>query len=330
MGQGKWKALKGGLTWYMGMITHVNRDESVDVMYDDGDVEHRVPLRFIQLLDKQPKASASGRGQKRKGCSKGQAESGASTKRRLPAAFTAADNENAVAEGRKDSAEGDVPSNVCGANGDGMAGGRGVDGKKPGANKGKAKAKNKTASGGGGKGNSSRQSKTRLIVQELPDAMHEKPLEECRRILEAVLGTKVAAPLLAAHSKSLFPLLVRAVEAQEGILVRVPRQAAPLDFHSIKTKLAESCQALEAASAVASSSGAHASEAVMFYSNAQQVREDIVRLVRLINDSWPVRQALRVSCGKMFEAFNDLFEARILPPYHLAIGAEMMAFEHGM
>lgn len=206
-----------------------------------------------------------------------------------------------------------------------------MDGKKPGASKGKAKVKNKAAAGGGGKGGSSRQSKTRLIVQELPDAVHEKPLEECLRILEAVLSTRVAAPLLAAHSNSLFPLLISAVEAQEGTLVRVPRQAAPLDFQSIKTRLAESCQALEAASAAASSSGgAHASEAVMFYSNAQQVREDVVRLVRLVNDSWPVRQALRVSCGKMFEAFNDLFEARILPPCHLAVGAEMVAFEHGV
>ena len=43
-------------------------------MYDDGDVEHRVPLRFIQLLDKQPKGSGSGRGLKRKGCSSGRAE----------------------------------------------------------------------------------------------------------------------------------------------------------------------------------------------------------------------------------------------------------------
>jgi len=60
--KGKWKALKGGLTWYAGSITHVNRDETVDVMYDDGDMEQHVPLRFIQLLDKQPTTPLEARG----------------------------------------------------------------------------------------------------------------------------------------------------------------------------------------------------------------------------------------------------------------------------
>ena len=332
MGQGKWKALKGGLTWYLGSITHVNRDETVDVMYDDGDVEHRVPLRFIQLLDKQPKGSGSGRGLKRKGCSSGRAADGSTlSKRRFPAAFAGAHGEGG-ADVDDSFADGDGSRNAWATDGDGRSVGSGASSRKGGnGSKRKAKSKAKAVPAAGGKGGGLRQSKTRLIVQELPDAEHGRPLEECLRILNAVLDSKVAAPLLAADRKALFPLLVRAADASEGTVVRLPVQAVPLDFSTIKAKLVESCQGPEVSSSPADSCRAQGSDAdaVRYYSSAQQVREDVVRLVRFVNDSWPVRQALRVSCAKVFEAFNDLFEARISPLHHQIAAAEIKAFQHG-
>ena len=90
--QGKWKALKGGLVWYPGTITSVNKDDSVDVLYDDGDSEYKVPLRFIQLLDKQPSGSPgpSNRRGKRKGANTA-AEGTKACKRRLSPALQATD-----------------------------------------------------------------------------------------------------------------------------------------------------------------------------------------------------------------------------------------------
>ena len=53
-----------------------------------------------------------------------------------------------------------------------------------------------------------------------------------------------------------------------------------------------------------------------------------MRIIRLINESLTVRQAMRVTCTKVFEAFNDLFEARVSPPLHQAGG--VLPFQHGL
>lgn len=331
--QGKWKALKGGLTWYTGSITKLNNDETVDIMYDDNDAEHNVPLRFIQLLDKQPNTpSNSSNSKKRKG--PGGAVAAACAKRRLPPAFIGngtVSEEGGQTQGAGGDAEMQHASGLdafLGLEDENMQDGKGSSGKKNTKGKARNKAKAARARGGG----TARQSKTRLVVQELPDALPEKPLEECLLILNAVLGTKVAAPLMTADTSVLFPLLVKSSIEVLG----KNAEKIPMDFVSIKKHLTKTCQARTAAANAASAGGggsAHtqstaAAKAVGHYRSAQQVREDVVRIIRLVNESLTVRQAMRVTCTKVFEAFNDLFEARVSPPLHQAGG--MLPFQHGL
>jgi hypothetical protein len=39
---------------------------------------------------------------------------------------------------------------------------------------------------------------------------------------------------------------------------------------------------------------------------------------------------MRVCCTKVFEAFNDLYEVRILPPNHQMCGTGPVPFKHGL
>jgi hypothetical protein len=338
--QGKWNALRGGLIWYTGNITEVHDDETVDVMYDDGDVEPGVPLRFIQLLDKAgpalPNVTASiAKGGKRKMSAAG-GDNSLSKRRHLPASIG-----NGTADGGqgdrevRGAGEAEMPrdSPLDGFLGTGNddeeqdqpANGRG---KKRGGAKGKSSGKGKSA-GQGGAG-VVRQSRARMVVHELPDAQPGKPLEECLLILDAVLSSKVAAALLSADTRALFPLLVKSSVEVLG----KNSEKTPMDFVSIRKHLSKTCQALSAAAASSSSqatgaaSSAAGGKAAGHYRTAQQVREDVVRVMRLVHESWNTRQALRLCCAKVYEAFNELYEARISPLCYQTKSA-IPSFPHG-
>ena len=302
----------------------------MDVRYDDGDSEHEVPLRFIHLLDKagpaEPNATASAaKSGKRKMAAAG--ADGNFPKRRLPPAFLGkgTDGGHVDREGRGEGGAAMPRQSAL----DGFLGIGNEDeereqpangrGKKRAGAKGKSSGKRKSA-GQGGAG-LARQSRTRLVVQELPDSRPDKPLEECLLILDAVLSTKVAAPLLSADTRALFPLLVKSSVEVLG----KNAEKTPMDFVSIRKHLHKTCQALSAVGAASSAAGG---KAVGHYRSAQQVREDVVRVMRLVHESWNTRQAIRVCCAKVYEAFNDLFEARISPLCHQTKSA-IPSFPHG-
>ena len=321
--KGKWKALKGGLTWYVGKITRVNRDETVDLVYDDGDPEHNVPLRFVQLLDKQPNSRAtSSKSHKRKGAPTPTAGGRGPSKRRVPPAFLGKAASGEMVEGDVEMRTTSALDAFLGTGDDQEV--TSAKGRKNGNGKARGKPKARAV----GVAGAARQSKARLVVQELPDAQHDKPLEECLLILNAVLGTKVAAPLLIADSTKLFPLIVKSSIQVLG----KNAEKAPMDFVTIQKHLTKTCKTLAATCAAAKEGAPKATAAAKVaghYRTAQQVREDVVRLNRLVNESWTGRQALRVCCTKVFEAFNDLFEARIVPPCHQMGRGGVQPFQHG-
>ena len=83
-----------------------------------------------------------------------------------------------------------------------------------------------------------------------------------------------------------------------------------MTFAAIKAALEATCEALAAAAAggvavegAADDGSCETGGGVsgLRYSSAQQVREDVVRLMRLVTESWPVRQAVRVCCCKVVE-----------------------------
>ena len=317
--KGRWRALKGGLIWFPGSIMKVNGDETVDVQYDDGDQEQSVDLRFIQLLSQKPKKSHLAQGSKG-GKRKSVGGEGNGAKRHLSAALV---GNGALGSFLQEKEGANVEATDTGVFAEIYGvGATEADDERVAASETKRTNKKgaRQKAAGSGRTSGARQSKTRLVVRELPDAQPDNALEECLLMLDAVLETKVAKPLLKADASTLFPLLVQSIEEAAG----KNADKTPTDFVAIRNYLAGTCQALKDAAA-GSGGGLR-----QHYRFAQHVREDVVRVMRLVNESWTARQPMRVCCTKVFEAFNDLYEVRILPPNHQMCGTGPVPFKHGL
>ena len=45
---------EGGRDWYSAQITRMRNDGTVDLAYDDGDTERRVPRKLVRLQEERP------------------------------------------------------------------------------------------------------------------------------------------------------------------------------------------------------------------------------------------------------------------------------------